>query len=213
MATTATAPTTGATWPDGTPRSQGNAFDWRARVAMGIDSIFAQDIKLCTAAYNKWKYERTEHPDGAIARQTWPEYRDGLGRKVSKMNYADRGQRARALGAGFGQNAGTIAGDLSPRRSGITIKPNQANNAAIKAAIKAATARAQAAQQQAAGPVLHPVDGQPGHTGAYSRATPSHPHTGHPAHTHGLPSHVMRPSAVHAKAAKAAKAKKLTKTA
>lgn len=120
MATTATH-TPRATWPDGTPRSQGNAFDWR-HTPSGVDlrSLYA------TA-------DKTPKNPGGLAK-----------------------------------HGGTIAGGLSPRRSGLTINDGADARATNGSAVHTATARAEKAAQPA--PKLRPVTAQRHHTGAYSKA-------------------------------------------
>ena len=97
---------TATTWPDGTPRSQNNAFtSWRIDLALGIDSIFARDYVNCSSLFNQWRSaQRAGH--GKWYGQTWAEFRDAnkpRGRNVY-------GSHLDAADAGFKKNRGTIHG-------------------------------------------------------------------------------------------------------
>ena len=37
------------TWPDGTPKSQGNAFDWRGRPSVWAKTTVAEKVSLAQA--------------------------------------------------------------------------------------------------------------------------------------------------------------------
>ena len=92
-------------WPDGTPRSHSNAFAWRQRQAIGIDSIIAQDYVHCTHLYNAWRADqRSGHGKGA--HMTWPEYRDSQTPKAKDHAHRAPGGQVN----GFGARGGTLHG-------------------------------------------------------------------------------------------------------
>jgi hypothetical protein len=93
-------------WPDGTPRSQNNAFTfWRIDLHLGVDSVFARDYVNCTALYNQWRSaQRAGHGKGYG--QSWAAFRDSnkpRGRNVY-------GSHIDAPAAGFRAHNGTIRG-------------------------------------------------------------------------------------------------------
>jgi hypothetical protein len=93
-------------WPDGTPRSQHNAFtSWRIDLALGIDSIFARDYVNCSSLYNQWR--SAQRPGGGKGHGVpWAQFRDA--NRPQARNYKDRHIGAPA--AGFRANNGTIHG-------------------------------------------------------------------------------------------------------
>ena len=81
-------------WPDGTPRSTANAFEWRERQAAGIDSIIAADYTHCTALYNAWRSDqRSGHGKGA--HMTWAQYRATQTPKTKSFAHRDPAARKR----------------------------------------------------------------------------------------------------------------------
>ncbi len=93
-------------WPDGTPKSQHNAFTQPARHrALGIDSIFAADYTHCTHLYNAWRADQRAG-SGKGAHMTWPQYRDTVAPKAKDHAHRAPGGQVN----GFGANGGTIAG-------------------------------------------------------------------------------------------------------
>ena len=145
-------------WPDGTPRSQHNAFTQpeRHRV-LGIDSIFAADHLYCTSLYNNWRADQRTG-SGPGARLTWPQYRDTIRPKAKDFAHRAPGGQTH----GFGANGGTIVG-LSPKADKLLAQqgkllPPQAS-----------------VQNTGSKTVKTP------HTGAYSKASRTANH-GKPAH-------------------------------
>lgn len=137
------------TWPDGTPRSQGNAFDWRSRAAMGIDSIFAQDGRMCTSLYNEYRnqYLVIDRVSQAL---TWPEWRDrrlASGRPIAG-NFGEAILRNTAEGkqGGFHSAGGTLYGLSAKSDAQIAIKKAQ-DQRQRQTDIAKATARAAGASE------------------------------------------------------------------
>lgn len=97
---------TAPTWPDGTPRSQNNAFTfWRIDLHLGVDSVFARDYVNCTALYNQWRSaQRAGHGKGYG--QSWAAFRDS-NKPRSRNVY---GSHIDAPAAGFRAHNGTIRG-------------------------------------------------------------------------------------------------------
>ena len=93
-------------WPDGTPRSQHNAFTQPERHrALGADSIFAADHLYCTALYNAWRADqRSGHGKGA--HMTWAQYRAAQTPKTKSFAHRDPGGQKN----GFGAHGGTVFG-------------------------------------------------------------------------------------------------------
>ena len=104
-------------WPDGTPKSQHNAFTQPARHrALGADSIFAADHLYCTSLYNNWRADQRAGI-GPGAHLTWPQYRDTI--KPKAKDFAHRAPGGQVNG--FGANGGTIAG-LSDKADALLAK-------------------------------------------------------------------------------------------
>lgn len=68
------------TWPDGTPKSQNNAFTWRIDINVPSDHLktsqFASDPRNCTTAFNQWR-TAMENPLKEDV-PGWPEFRDAF---------------------------------------------------------------------------------------------------------------------------------------
>lgn len=108
---------TATTWPDGTPRSQNNAFtSWRIDMALGIDSIFARDYVNCTALFNQWRAaQKSGHGKGHDV--TWAEFRDANTPRGRNFH----GSHLDAPATGFKKNRGTIHG-LSDKADAMIAK-------------------------------------------------------------------------------------------
>jgi len=143
-------------WPDGTPRSQHNAFTQPERHrAMGIDSIWAEDYGNCTSLYNQWRAcQRTGHGRGA--HMTWPQFRDNTVQKLKNIKDAYLDAKA----SGFRATNGTILG-LSAKADAMIA--NQAKLMPITAAPWNTDRR---------------TAKKPPHGGAYSQAKPAKPAKG-----------------------------------
>lgn len=61
------------TWPDGTPKSTGNAFNWRAK-DHADHSIFAATSQERTPLFNEWLTRRAR-PLAGESLADWPAYR------------------------------------------------------------------------------------------------------------------------------------------
>lgn len=97
---------TAPTWPDGTPRSQNNAFTfWRIDLHLGVDSVFARDHVNCTSHYNQWRSaQRAGHGKGHD--MSWAEFREASQPRGRNFH----GSHLDAPAAGFKKNRGTIHG-------------------------------------------------------------------------------------------------------
>ena len=62
-----------SSWPDGTTKSTGNAFNWRAGCHTQL-SIFAQSSGDRTPLFNKW-LQLAQKPVAGVAAGDWPAYR------------------------------------------------------------------------------------------------------------------------------------------
>jgi hypothetical protein len=150
--------TTPTTWPDGTPRSQGNAFTaWRTNGQLGLDSIVAQDHTCCSSLYNCWRADQRAG-NGRGSRMTWPQYRDTQKPRAKDFAHREIGGQVN----GFGANGGTIVG-LSPKADKMLAQ--QGKLLPLEASVWNTGSKA----------VKTP------HTGAYSKASRTANH-GKPAH-------------------------------
>lgn len=104
--------TTVNAWPDGTPKSQFNAFDWKNST---VESPFLSDFTFLTPLYRQWLSERKED---AASVPEWSEYRDSAAAQAPTKKRRKKRVGSEATPSATAAHQGAMAG-LSKRAAEI----------------------------------------------------------------------------------------------